>query len=110
MAKQMTLTYGGQEYTLEYTRKSIEKMEAQGFKIGEVSNKPVTLFPLLFAGSFLAHHRWVKQDLIDEIFEEIPNKEQFMDKLIEMYAEPIEALFDEPQGDSEKNAQWEVNF
>ena len=110
MAKQIKLTYDGQDYTLEYTRKSVEKMEQAGFVVSEVKDKPVSTLPVLFAGAFLAHHRWVKQDIIDEIYETIPNKESFMSKLVEMYAEPIEALFDEPKGDAEKNATWEVNF
>ena len=110
MAKQLKLTYEGQDYTLEFTRKSIEKMEQAGFVISDVQSKPVSTLPTLFAGSFLAHHRWVKQDVIDKIYAEIPNKEDFMGKLVEMYAEPIEALFDEPKGDAEKNAQWEANF
>ena len=85
-------------------------MEQNGFVISDVKDKPVSTLPILFAGSFLAHHRWVKQDVIDKIFAEIPNKEDFMGKLVEMYAEPIESLFDEPKGETEKNAQWEANF
>jgi len=110
MAKQLKLTYDGQDYTLEFTRKSIEKMEQAGFIIGDATTKPMTVLPTLFAGSFMANHRWVKQETIDKIYEGIPNKEDFMTKLIEMYAEPIEALFDEPKGEAEKNAQWEANF
>ena len=110
MAKQINLTFEGQDYTLEFTRKTVEKMEDQGFVIGDAQKKPVSTLPTLFAGSFLAHHRYVKQDTIDKIFAEIPNKETFMLNLIEMYAEPVNALFDEPQGESEKNAVWEANF
>ena len=110
MAKQLTLSFEGQDYTLEFTRKSIEKMEQAGFVIGDAMEKPMTTLPTLFAGSFLAHHKWVKQDTIDKIYAEIPNKEDFFGKLVEMYAEPIEALFDEPKGEAEKNAQWVANF
>ena len=110
MAKQLKLNFEGQEYTLEFTRKSVERMEDNGFRIADVTAKPVSTLPVLFAGSFYANHRWVKQDTIDKIFAEIPDKEAFMAKLVEMYAEPIEALFDEPKGEAEKNAQWEANF
>ena len=106
----MKLTYEGQDYTLEFTRRTVERMEEQGFSISEAQNKPLSTLPTLFAGSFLAHHRYLKEDTIDKIFAQIPNKEKFMLNLIEMYAEPINALFDEPQGEAEKNAVWEANF
>lgn len=109
MAKQMKLTHEGKEYTLEFTRKTVEQMEKAGFEIGEVSTKPVSTLPKLFEGAFLAHERWARTDIINKIYESIPNKEDFMTKLVEMYAEPVEALFDEPE-ESEKNAQWEANF
>ena len=109
MAKKIKLSYEGTEYTLEYTRKSIERMEDSGFILNDIRNKPMSTFPTLFAGAFLAHHKWTKAEIIDAIFNELPNKETFMEKLIDMYSEPVEALFDEPEP-SEKNAQWEANF
>ena len=106
----MKLTFEGQDYTLEFTRNSIKRMEESGFVLSEVSSKPMSNLPILFAGSFLANHKWVKQDTIDKIFENMTNKEDCMIKLIEMYSEPMEAMFDEPQGETEKNAVWEANF
>ena len=37
MAKKLDFTYNGKEYTLEYTRKSIETMERQGFVASEIA-------------------------------------------------------------------------
>jgi hypothetical protein len=50
MAKQITFEFEGKNYTLEFTRKSIETMERQGFVIGDIVDKPMLTLPALFAG------------------------------------------------------------
>ncbi len=109
MAKKISFIYDGKEYTLEYTRKSIEIMERQGFNVNDISEKPMTTLPALFAGAFLAHHKWVKKDVIDEIYNRMENKQDLLQKLTEMYNEPIEALFEEPK-ESEGNVSWEASW
>ena len=52
MAKKISFVHDGKEYTLEYTRKSIEIMERQGFVIGDIVDKPMLTLPALFAGAF----------------------------------------------------------
>ena len=110
MAKQIRFEYKGQEYILEFTRKSIETMERQGFVASDIVEKPMTTLPALFAGAFLAHHRNVKKELIDEIFSKMTNKEELIRKLAEMYNEPIMALMDEPDSNDEGNVKWEASF
>lgn len=109
MAKKISFIYDGKEYTLEYTRKSIEIMERQGFNVNDISEKPMTTLPALFAGAFLTHHKWVKKDVIDEIYNRMENKQDLLQKLTEMYNEPIEALFEEPK-ESEGNVSWEASW
>lgn len=109
MAKTIKLEYKGQEYTLEYTRKSIETMERQGFLINELGEKPMSTLPALFAGAFITHHRFLKRQLVDEIYNTIRDKDAFLQKLSEMYNEPLEALLGEPEED-EGNASWEANW
>lgn len=109
MAKKIFFVYDGKEYTLEYTRKSIEIMERQGFNVNDISEKPMTTLPALFAGAFLANHKWVKKDVIDEIYSRMENKQDLLQKLTEMYNEPIEALFEEPK-ESEGNVSWEASW
>lgn len=109
MAKKISFMYDGKDYTLEYTRKSIEIMERQGFNVNDISEKPMTTLPALFAGAFLAHHKWVKKDVIDEIYNRMENKQDLLQKLTEMYNEPIEALFEEPK-ESEGNVSWEASW
>ena len=109
MAKQLRFTYQDKEYCLEYTRKSVETMEKNGFVASDIQNKPMTTLPALFAGAFLANHRYVKQDVIDAIFAKMPNKMELIGKLAEMYNEPIMSLIDEPE-DSEGNVIWTASW
>ena len=74
MAKTLTIKdpVSGENYTLEYTRKSVEIMEKQGFVAEEVDRKPMTMLPALFAGAFIARHRFVKKEVIDRIYARLP--------------------------------------
>ncbi len=109
MAKQINFEYDGNEYTLEFTRKSIEQMERQGFVASEITEKPMLTLPALFAGAFLAHHRYLKREIVDKIFDKFTNKQELIGKLAEMYNEPILALMDEPE-ESEGNIQWGASW
>ena len=109
MSKQLRFTYQDKEYVLEYTRKSVEAMEKKGFVASEIETKPVTVLPALFAGAFIANHRYVKQDVIDEIYSKLTNKQELIGKLAEMYNEPIMALVDEPE-ESEGNLDWTASW
>ena len=109
MAKTISITYKGTEYTLEFTRKSVETMERQGFVIGDIGDKPISTLPALFAGAFLAHHRSVENGTVEKIFAGIPDKTKFIQKLAEMYNEPLETLLDEPE-ETEGNLTWGANW
>ena len=109
MSKQLKFTYEGKDYCLEYTRKSVETMERNGFIASDIENKPMTILPALFAGAFLANHRFVKQDVIDAIFAKMRNKGELIGKLSEMYNEPIMTLIDEPD-ESEGNLDWTASW
>ncbi len=110
MAKTLTIKdKAGVSYTLEYTRKSVEALERRGFKVSDVTEKPMTAVPLLFAGAFLARHKHMKQEEIDAIFKGLPNKDALVSKLVEMYHEPILAYMDEPE-ESEGNPSWEATW
>lgn len=109
MAKQITFESEGKEYTLEFTRRSIETLEKQGFVASDIAEKPVSTLPALFAGAFLAHHRYVKREVIDKIFDRLTNKQELIGKLAEMYNEPIIALIDEPSDDA-GNVKWGASW
>ena len=109
MAKTITINYEGVDYKLEFTRKTVQEMEDYGFNVKEIGTKPMTMLPTLFEGAFLAHHRMKNNQVVKEIFDKLEDKEGLMTKLAEMYNEPLDTLFDEPEP-SEKNAKWEASF
>lgn len=112
MAKQIKFKWekDGRDYTLEYTRDTIRRMERAGFVINEIDAKPMTILPQLFAGSFLANHSKTKQETIDEIYKSFTNKDKLIEKLAEMYNETIESLMDEPEEGAEGNIEWETTW
>lgn len=109
MSKQLCIKYKGEEYNLEYTRKSVEQMERKGFKVSDIMEKPVTTLPALFSGAFLAHHRNIKPELVEEIFSQIKDKGDLIGKLAEMYNEPIEALIGDSE-ENEGNLEWTASW
>lgn len=109
MNKQLKFTYNDKDYVLEYTRKSVEQMERQGFVASDVKEKPMSTLPALFAGAFLANHRFIKSDVVDEIYAKMTNKQDLIGKLAEMYNEPIMALVDEPDA-NEGNLDWTASW
>ena len=109
MAKQLTFTYDGKDYTLEFTRRTVAEMEKKGFIASDITDKPMTTLPALFAGAFLAHHRFVKEDIINDIYSKLTHKEELIGKLAEMYNEPILALVEEPEK-AEGNLDWTATW
>jgi hypothetical protein len=109
MSKTITIPYNGTEYTLEFNRESVKLMEHAGFSIDQISSKPVTMLPMLFEGAFHMHHRRTDKEAIRKMFDKIKGKDELMAALVELYNEPMKALFDEPE-DDEGNVTWGKNF
>lgn len=109
MAKQLIFEFEDKEYTLEFTRRTVAEMEKKGFVASDITDKPMTTLPALFAGAFLAHHRFVKEDVIDKIYSKLTKKEDLIGKLAEMYNEPIMALVQEPEEDM-GNVNWTATW
>lgn len=114
MAKQLTINdpTTSVTYTLEYTRKTVEMMEKSGFVADDMERKPMTMLPALFAGAFLAHHRFVKRDVIDNIYARMNHKDELIAALAEMYNEPLLSLLDEPEQTEggEGNLSWKTGW
>lgn len=106
MTEKIKFKYGGKEYVLEFTRQSVEEMERRGFVAEEVLTKPLTVLPNLFAGAFIANHRFTKRKVINEIFEQIDDKGGLLDALAEMYSLVIDEFTDELEKKN-KNLTWE---
>jgi len=110
MAKTLEFTYKDKKYVLEFTRRTVATLERRGFNPADIEAKPITTLPTLFAGAFLAHHATVKQEVIDEIFAHMTNKNDLIGKLAEMYNEPILAMVDEPAEDDAGNVEWTASW
>lgn len=99
--------YDGKHYVLCYTRESVRQIEAQGFVLERLKDKPQTMIPLLFYGAFAVHHRGIKRKLVDEIWEKIKG-EEILAALIEMYSATISDLLGaDDETESPNRIAWE---
>lgn len=110
MSKSISFEYEGKEYTLEFNRKSVERMERMGFIAEEITQKPLTSLPMLFHGAFYMHHKGVTRDLTDKILESVEKVSDLIGKLAEMYNEPIMALIGDEDNSKAKNVKWAANW
>lgn len=107
--KKIKLNYKDKDYILEYNRKTVSDLENMGFVASEIASKPATMLPLAFRGAFLKNHKFVKQDIIDEIFSHISDKQGLIAQLSEMIVECYQSLMgDEVEKDTEGNVSWEI--
>lgn len=102
----ISFTHKGTDYTLEFTRDSIKQMERVGFSLDSAASQPVTSLEILFKYAFSAHHPRISQTVIQEIWESMDNKDGLFEALIELYSEPLEAMFKEPE--EGKKIEWKV--
>ena len=104
--KQIVLTYKDKEYTLEYDRNSVTSLESMGFIGNQMVDKPATMLPLAFKGAFIKHHRFLSEQIIDEIFENIEDKSGLINALADMIKDTYLSLTTSEE--NEKNASWKM--
>ncbi len=109
MANAVTFTYKSVNYTLDFDRNTAVLLEQQGFKVENVYEKPNTYIPMLFYYAFQKYQRGIKRNLVDEIYEKMPKKQELIKALVELYLETGNSLFDEPESGDEGNLTWEQN-
>ena len=82
------------EYTLEYSRKTVSRVEQMGLDINQIESKSMTMIPLLFWGAFLMHHPHMTKEQTDKIlFDSLGGlKAEEMEYLGKLYAEPFQTL------------------
>ena len=111
MEKELSFTFDGAKYTLAFTRRTVQMLSKQGFKPDMITDQPAIGIPMLYRGAFVVHHRMIKDDLTDRIWDSLKNKSELIGKLLEMYIEPINVLISDPEEeDEEKNVDWGANF
>ena len=82
------------EYTLEYSRKTVAKVEQAGLDINRLESQSMTMIPLLFWGAFLMHHPHMTREQTDKIlFDGLGGlSEKEMAYLGKLYAAPFQTL------------------
>lgn len=115
MSKQLTITDPNTEqtYTLEFNRKSVLRALNSGFeptKMAEGDFESVLMIPVLFNCAFDMHHGRMSEEDTDAIYALIPNKEDLIGALAEMFADPINALTEDPKGAKSKNFKWKKTW
>ena len=114
MATKITVNYSNHDYVLEYSRNAVRQMEQQGFVLEQISDKPMTMIPMLVQGAFIKNHKGIKRALIDEIYEHLQGKvgddkeDGFIQILLEMYAETVTTLTSNDSVDEGNVAIWKV--
>lgn len=108
MGKSITFEYEEKKYTLEFNRKSVERLERSGFVLDEISSKPLVMIPMLFHGAFYMHHKGVTQEFTSKILDDTKDVKGLVGVLVDMYSEPVMSLIDD-EVDEAKNVSWAVN-
>jgi hypothetical protein len=113
MSTKITVSYNSKDYVLEYSRNAVKQMEQLGFVLDQISEKPMTMVPLLVYGAFIKNNKGIKRNLVDEIYEHITDKvgdgeHGFTHALLEMYAETVNTLTDNNSVDEGNKAVWRV--
>ena len=82
------------EYTLEYNRKTVSRVEQVGLDVNQLEAKSMTMIPLLFWGAFLMHHPHMTKDQTDKIlFDKLGGlTSEELEHLGKLYAEPFQTL------------------
>ena len=107
MGKSIKFEFEGNEYELEFNRKSVELLERRGYLPENLTSAPATTIPLLFHGAFQMHHKGITIENTNKILASLKDTSKLVLKLAEMYNEPINALIDDAD---EKNVEWEANW
>lgn len=104
----LTFTYDGKDYTLEFTKNTVRQMEQNGFSINKFREQPMSMFDDLFAGAFLAHHKFESREKINAIRNRFKDKDDLITALVELYNEPLKEMLEDPE-DEAKKVEWKVN-
>lgn len=102
------LTMGDIEYTLQYNRYSIVKMEEKGFDVKNIDKKPLSTITKLIRGAFYMHHPKLTDEEIDEIADKIDDTQKLVEELVKMYGDALSSMT-LGNKNSSKNFKWEKN-
>lgn len=88
------VTYEGQSYRFGITRQAAVLLEQDGFISEQVATRPNLMIPKLVYHAASAYNPGIKRRLVDEIFEELDGKDDFVIALLEDYNKASSALLE----------------
>lgn len=115
--KPIEFDYMGVHYELFFTRKSIQRMEKNGFDITKVDSRLASSVYELFSGAFYAKHRKTTDDVIERIFDMFSKKsddsgneengdgETLFQRLMKLYSATLTSLLEDDE-DDENLIRW----
>lgn len=110
MNKKIEFNYEGKDYTLEYDRKAIKIMEANGLEIKKIEDQPFSMTEILWQGAFLKNHKHEKPETIQKIYEKIKDKSDLNAGLISMLSETYTSIMGDSEEDDEtKKIEWKMS-
>lgn len=94
----------GTEYTLEFSRKSVEFAERRGFKLDDLGDYMMTRVPELFYYAFYMHHPYMTKKQTDDIlFNKLGGiSEEMLTRLGELHAQGYETLINSGESKNSK--------
>lgn len=102
---QISFDYNGKHYVLEYTRESVKRMEAAGYRPNESGSTPLMELDMLWAGAFYKNHRQTSSRILEKILDEMKDKDKLLQTLRQMVTETYNSLVDPDEEDS-GNVEW----
>lgn len=103
--KAIVIEYNEKTYKLCYTVKSVRNMSAAGFKLSDLHDAPLLALPLIFAGAFKAEQPYLSDKVITDIYDNLKDRAELCNKLIEMYTAVITAYMEDDESKA-GNATW----
>jgi hypothetical protein len=97
------ITYNGETYRFGFTRATAKAAEQEGFVVGEVTDKPTLMIPILIYHAATAYNKGIRRKLVEEIYDEIQDKDEFLTVLLEEYVNVAGSLF---ETNEQGNATW----
>lgn len=107
MAKQIILhDDNGNEYTLEFNRATVERMQRQGFVID--TDRLYMCAKDLVTGAFRMHHKGMTWEKIEPVWMAQTHRKDLLLALAEMFQQPINDLIggEEEGNDEVGNPSW----
>ena len=109
MAKQIILKdKQGKEYTLEFNRATVERMQRNGFVLD--TDRLYMCAKDLITGAFRMHHRKMEWQDIEPIWMAQKKRDELLAALVKMFSEPVMTLMGtgEDEEEDDENPTWTI--